>query len=121
MIRLNWFFIFCFLTSPAWATPPTEIKLLYDSSKQLLHVEAQHPSSRLERHFLHKLVITQNSTEVQTLYFTRQTQPWGMSTDIALPAKGGDQVNVHIWCIQGGEGSADIVIPAAQKETKKTQ
>jgi hypothetical protein len=98
-----------------WATPPREIKLTYDKEKQILQVQAQHPSDRLERHYLRRLVITQNDSEVKVINFPRQTLAWGFSVDVDLPAQGDDVIRAELFCSQGGHGAGELVLPAEPK------
>ena len=102
----------------SWATPPRDIKLSYDKEAQVLHIEAEHPSDRLERHYLRRLVIEQNGKEVKTVTFPRQVLARGLRTDVELPAKGDDFMHVELFCSQGGSGGADITLPSDPNEIK---
>ncbi len=115
VVRLIPFFILALTVSPVWATPPREIKLSYDKEGQILHVEAQHPSDRLERHYLRRLVVTQNGKEVQVLNYPRQVLAWGFSNDVVLAAQENDVIKVELFCSQGGNGSGEIILPPEGK------
>jgi hypothetical protein len=93
------------------ATPPNEVKLSYDSALKVLHVNAEHPSDRLERHYLRTIVITQNGQQVKVMTLPRQTLARGLSVDIDLPAQGDDLINVELFCSQGGHGTGEIKLP----------
>ena len=116
MVKLVAFIVMSLYASLSWATPPSEILLSYDKETEILHVEAKHVSTRPERHYLHKFVVSINGQQEQVLYFKRQVDPAKFVTDIPLKAKGGDVIGVDISCIQGGNKKEEIEIPEDPKE-----
>lgn len=107
-------------TLSAFAVPPTNIILDYDAKGKILHVSADHPSTR-ERNFLRRLVIFKNDAESKTVILTHQKLAIGIREDIAFDAKPEDKITVEIYASEGGKGSAEYIVPldAAVKEEAK--
>ena len=110
------FFIFLFYAAMASATPPSEILLSYDTDKSILHVSARHPSERLQRHYLRRLVISKNDVVVQTVTFSSQKLASGLEEDIEFKADPGDKISVEVFCSQGGSKKAELLIPKPDGE-----
>ena len=100
------------------ATPPTHIQLSYDIEAQKLYIEANHPSDKLDKHYIHKVVVVKNSQEAQEFYFTRQGEPAKFVTNLDYKADAGDHLDVQLFCIQGGkaQSSLDISKPEEKKD-----
>ena len=96
---------------PALAAPPAGIDLSYDSSKKTLHVSARHPSDRLDRYYIRKIVIYKNDTADDEVTFSRQKLASGIEEDIAYEAKPRDVIKVEIFASEGGKGSAEYEVP----------
>lgn len=116
-----WMPVFAGLTifmavSIAFATPPAEVILNYDKDTQTLHVAAKHPSDRLTRHYLRRMVIYDNDVPVNTLDFTRQQYAWGLEEDVPLVVKGGHKVRVELFCSKGGIGEGETEVPPDDEE-----
>ena len=97
----------------AFATPPSQIELSYDALKGNLHIEAEHPSDRLDRHYLRRMVIYKNDVQDQELFYPRQTYAAKFVADTALKADPGDRIAVELFCSQGGVGRQEITVPPA--------
>lgn len=102
----------------SWATPPTHIQLSYDLDAQKLHIEVNHPSDRLDKHYIHKVVVVKNSQAAQEFYFTRQGEPAKFIANLDYKADAGDHLDVQFFCIQGGtaQSSLDIQKPEEKKD-----
>ena len=83
----------------------------YDVLKGILHVEAAHPSERLERHYLRRMIIYKNGAQEQELFFPRQKSAAGFVQDVELKAAGGELIAVEFFCSQGGTAKAEITVP----------
>ena len=110
-LNIYFFFIFFFYAAIASATPPSGMSLTYDSEKNILHVSARHPSERLQRHYLRRLVISRNDVVAQTVIFSGQKLAAGLEEDIEFKAGPGDKISVEVFCSQGGSAKARIEIP----------
>ncbi|MBI4308850.1 MAG: hypothetical protein HY591_00810 [Candidatus Omnitrophica bacterium] len=117
-MKLNIFFFSMFLlyAATSFATPPSDMSLTYDKEKNIVHVSAKHPSGRLERHYVRRLVIYKNDGPVETLNFPRQKLAAGLEEDIELKAGPGDRISIEAFCSQGGSGKAQIEIPQDKPE-----
>ena len=114
----------CLFTLPvtlARATPPTDIKLEYDTVTKALKITAAHISQSLNKHYIHRAVVTVNGKEPQTFYFTRQTKPDMFEESITLDLQSGDHVHVELTCIKGGVGEANLDAPAADADVEKNE
>ncbi len=114
----------CLMVMPAGvslvlANPPSAIELAYDTTAQQLHVKAFHPSDRVDRYYLHRMLVSIDGVLQQEIFFTRQPYPWGMETDVALAAKPGQTISVELFCTQGGSKKEDLLIKAAKTPPKK--
>ncbi len=111
--------VFC-VSVNAWATPPQSVTLTYDLDKQLLHVSAAHPTDKLDKHFLRRIVVYKNDAQVDTVNLPFQRSPAGVEQDIPVTAVGGDKLSVEISCSKGGVGKGEVNVPIPPKdETKK--
>ncbi len=101
-----------------WAAPATNMQLTYDIDKQVLHVEADHPTDRPERYFIQRAVVTKDSQESQEFYFPRQTSPAKFIADLEYPANPGNHLDVKLFSSEGGtaQGSLDVMRTEQKKE-----
>ena len=105
----------------AWATAPNAIKLSYDQSAQMLHMEIEHVSSNIDRHFIRKAVITKNGHDLRVFYFTRQDTPVMAVKDIKYSAAEGDVIEVQVFCNQGGGLREVLEVPKAEQPIDNEQ
>ena len=115
---ISFFFIFVYLSVlSAWATPATNLQLAYDLSKQAISIDSDHPSDRLDRHYIQRIVVIKNSQEKQYFYFPRQTSANKFITQLDYKAIPGDHLDITLYCSQGGvtQGSIDIVKSEEEK------
>ncbi len=108
--------MFVFLARPVFATPPSAVSLNYDVESKNLHLTAAHPSGRLDRHYLRRLVVYVNGEEADSKYYPRQTLAWGLEDDIPFEGEPGDKISVEIFCSQGGIGKAETLVPELPQE-----
>ncbi|MBI3601583.1 MAG: hypothetical protein HY209_01630 [Candidatus Omnitrophica bacterium] len=121
---LWWVMVFGVYSSLVGAAPASNIQLSYDTDKQTLHVEADHPTDRLDRYFIRRVVVTKNPQESQEFYFSRQTSPAKFIADLDYPANPGDHLEVQLFASEGGttQGSLDVIKAEQAKDgdEKKT-
>ena len=107
-----WAIGFLFLTiDPAWAHPPTEIRLAYAVDKKKLHIEIEHVSHNLLTHHIRKITIFRNEQQVKNFTLPSQTHPSQVIRDVDLEAKAGDTIQVQAICSEGGRKEATLIIP----------
>jgi hypothetical protein len=105
------------MTVGAWATPPTDVKLSYDVEKHMLHIEAQHPSHKLDKHFLRRVRVMVNDAEAKEFRYTRQDEPSRFVKDIEIEAKPKDKIIVEIICSEGGSKTVEFVVPSPEEKS----
>lgn len=101
-----------------WAAPATNVELTYNLETQTLHIDANHPTDRMDRYYIQRVVVSANSASEQTFSFPRQTSPAKFSADLSYSANGGDHIDVKIYSSEGGLAiaSLDITRPPEQKK-----
>jgi|GEM_PF-6348318 len=113
-------FLSC-VASLAWCGPAFNVQLGYDVNKHILHIDADHPTDRLDRYFIQKVVVIKNSGETQDFYFSRQTRPDKFLVDLNYTASVGDHLDVKLYSSEGGigQGSFDIPMPSLENNAKQ--
>lgn len=120
------FIIFLFLSvaicSPrAWSTPPESLVVEYDLSTGALVIYGSHPTQDRLEHFIRRAVVVRNDDEPQKFYVTRQDSANGFKFNFPFKAEGGDQLQVEVFCSQGGSKTAAIQIPKAEPEAEPAE
>ena len=105
----------------AWATPPESLTLEYDSAAEVLTLAGSHPTQDRLEHFIRRAVVVRNQDEAKKFYVTRQDSASGFKFKVPFKAEPGDQLQVEVFCSQGGSKSAVLLIPQAvpQAEPKE--
>jgi hypothetical protein len=101
------------------AVPATNIRLSYDMDTSLIHVEADHPTDRMERYFIRRVVVIKNKKDAKDFYFTRQTKPDGISIDLNYQVEPGDHIEVQLYSTEGGIAQESFDVPGLQPKQKK--
>ena len=108
-------------------TPASNVQLSYNVDKQVLHVEADHPSNRLTVNFVRRVIVIKTSKldpdkpETQEFNFTHQTTAAKFIADLEYKTKEEDHLTVTVYANLGGSASADITIPILPKEKKNVK
>ena len=110
MKRIILFILGVFVSTNGWAVPATNVRLNYNLDTQILHVEADHPTDRLDRYYIRSVVVTTNSKESKNFYFPRQISPSKFMADLNFIAKGGDHLDIQIFSSEGGMATASLDI-----------
>jgi hypothetical protein len=104
-----------FLCVQAFATPPTDLSLSYDLDAGTITAQGHHPTQDRFKHYIRRMVVTQEGQEPKTFYFTRQDSASEFKQIVSVKLKAGDKAHVQVYCSQGGSSEADLVVPAEQK------
>lgn len=99
----------CVSILQAQASPVTGLSVTYRDGQVL--IKALHPSVRLERHYIKKVVITRNKTDHKDFFFTRQADPARFESALSVEAKTGDVLDIELYCSQGGVSKERLELP----------
>jgi hypothetical protein len=111
-IKYKFIIFFCFVFysyySSAWGAPATNLQLSHDLQK--INIEADHPSDRLDRNFIQKVVVIRNSKDKQYFYFSHQTRADKFVTALDYVTNPGDHLDIELYSSEGGitKGSMDL-------------
>ena len=116
------FFYLIVINSLLWAAPATNLQITYDKEKQTLHIDANHPSDRLEKYFIQRVELIKNSGETEIFPFHRQTRPDKFIVDLNYSLEDLDHLDVKLFSSEGGlvQGSVDIPKSKEKSDEKKT-
>lgn len=96
------------------AHAPSEVDVRL--SGDTLIISAIHKSKKTKKHFVNKISVAINGTEVTAKMFTGQNTKEGLNTDIVLPraVSPGDAIAVTARCNKKGETIGELKIPEAE-------
>ena len=116
-------FFVCAFVKPAVAHPPRHMTLTFDSNTQTLHVEAQHTTSNITKHYIRTLHIYKNDEETGHYTYPTQTKPTMLVKDIPMQAKPGDTIRVRAICNEGGDIEETLTIsePTSNDQGQSSQ
>ena len=103
------FYVFCSSVSSVWGAPAINLQLSYDSKK--IYIDADHPSDRLDRDFIQKVVVTRNSNDKKYFYFSHQKSASKFIAILDYPANTGDHLGIELYSSEGGITQGGIDIP----------
>ncbi len=103
---------------PAWATPPESLMLEYDPAAGVLTISGSHPTQDRLEHFIRRAVVIRNQDEAKKFYVTRQDSASGFKFSVPFKAEPGDQLQVEVFCSQGGSKSAALLVPKPAQEAE---
>lgn len=101
-----------------WATPPESLMLEYDRAAEVLTISGSHPTQDRLEHFIRRAVVVRNQDEAKKFYVTRQDSASGFKFKVPFKAEPGDQLQVEVFCSQGGSKSAVLMIPKIVQEAE---
>ena len=97
------------VTFAAKADAPKELKLNYQDGK--LKIEAIHNVKDVTKHYIEKITIAVNGTDVKTIKLKNQSSNAEELQVVDLPGlKNGDQIEVIARCSEFGKKSAKLVV-----------
>lgn len=110
-----------FTSSFVWAEPATNMQLIYNVDTQTLHIEANHPTDRLDRYFIRKVVVTKNSKETQDFQFFRQSRADKFIENLTYKAGPDDRLDVELFSSNGGTVKESLVILRTESNKKSDE
>jgi RNA-binding protein YhbY len=103
--------LFLTVSSIAYAHPPSDIIITFDSKAKTLNAVIMHNVSNLENHFIKKVDIALNGKEIIALTFSRQDNNTSQTVSYLIPdAKAGDTLSVEGYCSISGKLEKEIKI-----------
>ena len=98
------------LALPAMAHSPAGVNLDYDSQNQTLNVTTTHMVSNPSGHYVMKIVVEKNGTQVLTSEYKSQPASTTFSYDYPINATRGDVLKATAYCSITGSRSGQITV-----------
>lgn len=105
--------LFLCVSSVVWGAPATQIQVSYDSQAEMLHVQADHPTDRLDRYYIRRVLVRNAVGQEQSFDFTRQNAPGRFIADLQYKAEAGEHLDLELYSSEGGKASVGLNIPDA--------
>jgi hypothetical protein len=107
---LSFAILILILALPATAHSPSLVSLAYDSQNQSLKVTTTHAVSNPSGHYVFKIAVQKNGTQILTKEYTSQPTSGTFSYDYSLNATKGDVLKATAYCSIAGSRSAEITV-----------
>ncbi|HOW36540.1 MAG TPA: hypothetical protein PL155_09030 [Candidatus Omnitrophota bacterium] len=105
------FLIFLCAVSTAYAHPPSEIKITFDPNTKILTAVIMHSVSNPLSHYIGKVDIGLNGTEIASLNFSRQENNQSQTVTYTMPdVKKSDVIFVEGYCNISGKLKKEITV-----------
>ncbi|MCX5692441.1 MAG: hypothetical protein NTX47_01965 [Candidatus Omnitrophica bacterium] len=113
MKKIAIFLILSFLMcSLAYAHPPSDIKITYDSKTKILTALIMHNVSDVNKHYIYKVNVGLNGGEIISHAISRQDNNINQKVSYLIPdAKAGDKISVEGYCNISGKLAKEIIAP----------
>jgi hypothetical protein len=98
------------LALPAMAHSPAKVILDYDSQNQTLNVTTTHTVSNPNSHYVMKIAVEKNGTQVLTKEYKSQPTSSTFSYDYPINATKGDVLKATAYCSITGSRSGEITV-----------
>jgi len=104
-------FILSFVTSLAYAHPPSDIKIAFDPKTKMLTAVIMHNTSNPSSHYIRKVDIGLNGNEIIEYSLGRQENNESQTISYRIPeAKEGDTLSVEGYCSISGKLEKEIKV-----------
>lgn len=98
-------------TSVGFAHMPTAVELEFDNDTKVLTVHVTHAVSKINKHYVDKVVVELNDKEIVTQTFRSQKDGEGQEAMyIIIDAKVGDTIAVTGYCNVSGNKKASLTV-----------
>ncbi|MFA5300765.1 MAG: hypothetical protein WC389_21455 [Lutibacter sp.] len=105
------FLIFSAVASIAFAHPPSDIKIIFDSKTKMLEAVIMHNTSNPATHYIKKIDIGLNGAEIIEHIVSREDNNGSQTVKYLIPdAKDGDVISVEGYCNLSGKLKKDIAV-----------
>jgi desulfoferrodoxin (superoxide reductase-like protein) len=99
------------LSSTAYAHPPSDIKITYDSKTKILTALIMHNVSDVKKHYINKVDVGLNGREVISQAISQQDNNINQRVSYLIPdAKAGDILSVEAYCNISGKLEKEIEV-----------
>jgi hypothetical protein len=98
------------LALPAAAHTPAQVSLTYDIQNQSLNVTTTHQVSNPASHYVFKIAVQKNGTQVLAKEYTSQPKSGTFSYNYPINATKGDVLKATTFCSIAGSRSAEITV-----------
>ena len=99
------------LSSTAYAHPPSDIKITYNSGIKILRAIITHSVSDIKKHFINKVDVALNGKEIIKHYISRQDNNDTQTVSYLIPdVKPGDTLSVEAYCSISGRLKKEIKV-----------
>ena len=116
MKALAAFMLLVMLALPATAHSPAQVSLVYDNQNQSLSVTTTHQVSNPSNHYVYKIAIQKNGTQVLTTDYKSQPNTNTFTYDYPINTTKGDVLKATAYCSIAGSRSAEIIITEEAKQ-----
>ena len=97
--------------APAFAHPPSDIKITFDPASKMLTAIIYHNVSNTQAHFIKKVDVGLNDKEILSQQLSRQDNPETQTVSYRIPdAKPGDTLSVEAYCSISGKLEKEIKV-----------
>ncbi len=114
------FFIIWAYPQNAYATPPQDVKVTYDSKSDTLTVTITHKTLSQNYHYIKDVEIKKNGAVISKKQYANQPGPETFTYTYKLPAAKGDTMEVTATCNLWGHKTTTFVV-ADKLEKRKRQ
>lgn len=103
-------------TGVGFAHMPSGVELEFDNDTKVLTVHVTHPVSKLDKHYVEKVVVELNDKEIVTQAFRSQKDGEGQEAMyIIIDAKVGDTIAVTGYCNVSGNKKTSLTVEEMEK------
>ena len=104
-------FVFLSIVSAAYAHPPSDIKITFDQTKNILSAVIVHNVSNPAKHYINKVDIGLNGKEIIEQTISKQENNLNQTVSYLLTdVKDGDVLSVEGYCNLSGKLKKEITI-----------
>jgi hypothetical protein len=107
----------------AYAHPPTEIIITFDTAKSMVYADIMHNTKNPKEHFIYMIQVSVNGKKLIKQEATEQVSPDKQSVAFLIPGlKDGDKVMIDADCNKYGDLQKEAVVKTgAEKKPVKSK
>jgi hypothetical protein len=100
------------VSSAAYAHPPSDIKITYDSKTKILTAVIMHNVSDVKKHYINKVDVNLNGREIISHAISQQDNNINQKVSYLIPdGQAGDKLSVEAHCSISGKLEKEIIVP----------